>query len=468
MIKETKEYIIKNNMIKQNDTVIAAVSGGADSVCLLVVLDELRQDLRFKLEAVHVEHGIRGDESKSDAEYVKNLCRSINIECHVYNVDVPAFAQKSGMGLEEAARVLRYNVFEDIAVRKKASVAVAHHQEDNAETVLFQMIRGSGMRGLGGIRPVSSKKNVTYIRPLLPVSRSDIENFLEKKDIRYVTDSTNSDVEYSRNRIRHEVMPVLRKINKRAVEHISSAAQNQSLMWDYIESQISAAKDAALKIENDSVTIDIDEFMKLHPALKSELAKEAICIAAGRRKDIGSIHVSSLIELIDMQTGRKINLPYDLTARKSYDKIILSKNKPVQNDGRSSYEIDKTKCRERPVELIVENGVIIFEILGFNGKMNEIPKKSCTKWLDYDKIKNGFVVRKRMAGDYIIIDDMGHRKKLKEYFVNQKIPAEQRNNMWLIAEDNEIIAILGDRSGNSALVSSDTKEVLQITFYGGR
>lgn len=100
--------------------------------------------------------------------------------------------------------------------------------------------------------------------------------------------------------------------------------------------------------------------------------------------------------------------------------------------------------------------------------MNEIPKKSCTKWLDYDKIKNSFVVRKRMAGDYIIIDDMGHRKKLKEYFVNQKIPAEQRDDMWLIAEDNEILAILGDRSGNSALVSSDTKEVLQITFYGGR
>ena len=468
MIKETKEYIIKNNMIKQNDTVIAAVSGGADSVCLLVVLDELRKDLQFKLEAVHVEHGIRGDESKCDAEYVKNLCREKNIECHVYNVDVPAFSKKSGLGLEEAARILRYNVFEDIAVKKGASVAVAHHEEDNAETVLFQMIRGSGMRGLGGIRPVSSKNNVTYIRPLLPVSRADIEKFLEKKGIGYVTDSTNSDVEYSRNRIRHEVIPVLRKINKRAVEHISAAAQNQSLMWDYIESQISEAKDRVLKIENDRTFIDIDGFMKMHPALKSELAKEAICIAAGRRKDIGSVHVSSLIELMDMQTGRKINLPYDLTARRSYNKIILSKNKPVQNDGQLSYEIDKRKCRERTVELIVENGIIRFELLKFNGKMNEIPKKSYTKWLDYDKIKNSFVVRKRMAGDYMIIDDMGHHKKLKEYFVNQKVPAEQRNNMWLIAEDNEILAILGDRSGNSALVSSDTKEVLQITFDGGK
>ena len=185
MIRRTKEYILENKMIKNHSTVLVALSGGADSVCLLLLLNEIKRqctdELDFALEAVHVEHGIRGAESREDARFASDLCERLHIPCHVHSVDVPQYAASHGLGLEEAARILRYEVFEEEAGRylcetayaadkkqgnsRQAVVAVAHHMEDNAETVLFQMLRGSGAKGLSGMHPVSVKNGVTYIRP---------------------------------------------------------------------------------------------------------------------------------------------------------------------------------------------------------------------------------------------------------------------------------------------------------------
>ena len=194
MIRRTKEYILENKMIKNHSTVLVALSGGADSVCLLLLLNEIKRqctdELDFALEAVHVEHGIRGAESREDARFASDLCERLNIPCHVHSVDVPQYAASHGLGLEEAARILRYEAFEEEAGRypcetanasdqkqgnsRQAVVAVAHHMEDNAETVLFQMLRGSGAKGLAGMHPVSVKNGVTYIRPLLSATRAQL------------------------------------------------------------------------------------------------------------------------------------------------------------------------------------------------------------------------------------------------------------------------------------------------------
>ena len=482
ILKQTKEYILQNKMIQPGSCVIAALSGGADSVCMLLLLKKLSRELDFTLEAVHVEHGIRGEESRKDAEFAMNLCKKLDITCHMHPVDVPVYAKRTGLGLEEAARILRYAAFEEEAGKYKAdgqtvSVAVAHHQEDNAETVIFQMLRGSGVKGLTGIHPVSGKNSVTYIRPLLFASRADIEAYLKENGQEFVTDATNSDTAYSRNRLRHDVFPIFAQINDRAVEHINESARQLESMYDFFTGQLQAACDEAIYRENDTVVLRIDVFKRLHHALQSGVARECIHMAAGRLKDIGSTHIAMLTELAGMQSGRSVDLPYGVTAVRSYDRIILSKRENYAGkscvDATAEIIISESELSQIAIpgtekKIPLENSsYITLKVSCFDGKMDEIPKKPYTKWLDYDKMKKGFEIRRRRAGDYIVVDDQGHRKKLKAFFINEKVPSEQRDRLWLIAQDSLVQSILGGRSGQSALVSPQTKEVLEITFYGG-
>lgn len=567
MLDSTKKYIVENNLIDQGTLVFAALSGGADSVCMLILLNELKSELGFELKAIHVEHGIRGAESQKDAEFAAEFCDSLQIECKVIHVDVPSYAKERGLGHEEAARILRYEAFENCvreADAKNVCVAVAHHMEDNAETVIFQMLRGSGARGLCGIRPMSQKNNVTYIRPILCASRNMIEDYLLSKNQKFVTDSTNSDTDYSRNKIRHEILPVLKQINERATEHINESARMLAIQCDYIDAQTntafervckqpstayekackqpSAAYKKACEQTNTAIEtggkytkelcIEIDSFLALHPALQTEVAHKAICEAAGRKKDIGSIHVKKLLELTDLQTGRHIDLPYGLTAYRRYGEIVIKRRATdethilkgthdeavVRLEGAASIQtpistlaltstleptlepilspiqqamneteadiaitpdnLEKIKSGEPLIVNLSNNhsnsskskSCVEITCIGFNGKVSEIPKKTYTKWFDYDKIKKGFLIRKRRTGDYLIVDDAGHRQKLKQYFVNAKIPADVRDDLWLVADDSQILAVLGARSGKTAEVTSDTKTVLQIkqiSTYGG-
>ena len=204
----------KEKIVEDGDIVLAGVSGGADSVCLLLMLEQLQKKTDFLLEAVHVEHGIRGEESRKDAAFVKNLCQDHGIRCHIFSVEVPVFAEKHGLGLEEAARILRYECYKKAAEsvkkefpEKKIRLALAHHAEDNAETVLFQMVRGSGLDGLCGMSRRRDEGIYELIRPLLAQPREEIEAFLKECGQSYCTDETNLDTEYSRNRIRHQVLP---------------------------------------------------------------------------------------------------------------------------------------------------------------------------------------------------------------------------------------------------------------------
>ena len=307
-------------MIKNHSTVLVALSGGADSVCLLLVLNEIKRqcadELDFALEAVHVEHGIRGAESREDARFASDLCERLHIPCHVHSVDVPQYAASHGFGLEEAARILRYEAFEKEVTTayaadqkqgnsRQAVVAVAHHMEDNAETVLFQMLRGSGAKGLSGMHPVSVKNGVTYIRPLLSATRAQIEEYLKENGQAFVTDATNTDTAYSRNKLRHDVFPLLLQINDRAIEHINESAGQLAVMNDFYEEQLKEACDSMVSKKEGRVILEISRFESLHPALKSGVARECIHLASGRLKDITSMHIGALVKLAGQQSAEK-------------------------------------------------------------------------------------------------------------------------------------------------------------------
>ena len=209
--------MLRLHMAPSGVRIVAGVSGGADSVCLLLVLHSLSRQMGFELEAVHVEHGIRGQESIRDAEFTEALCAEIAVPCTRYEVNVPEYAKKQHLGFEEAARKLRYDAFfrraEEIrqTTGKQAVIALAHHREDNAETVLFRLLRGSGLRGLCGIRPVLRYRDYVVIRPLLETGRGEIESYLSKRGKTYCRDSTNEDEAYSRNRLRRRILPENRR-----------------------------------------------------------------------------------------------------------------------------------------------------------------------------------------------------------------------------------------------------------------
>ena len=216
-------YISEQHLIEQGDTVIAGVSGGADSVCLLFLLLDLKERLQINVTVLHIEHGIRGERSRQDAHFVEELCKTHDIPFQVRSVNATEYAGEHKVTLEEAARILRYEAFAEVAATygdAHVKIAVAHHRDDQAETVLFQMARGSGLHGLGGMHP----KRDRIIRPLLTCSRRDLELYLSENNLPYVTDETNQDNQYARNRIRNVILPELKEIQPGCIDHIAAAA----------------------------------------------------------------------------------------------------------------------------------------------------------------------------------------------------------------------------------------------------
>ena len=485
MIRRTKEYILENKMIKNHSTVLVALSGGADSVCLLLVLNEIKRqcadELDFALEAVHVEHGIRGAESREDARFASDLCERLHIPCHVHSVDVPQYAASHGLGLEEAARILRYEAFEKEAATAYAAdqkqgnsrqvvVAVAHHMEDNAETVLFQMLRGSGAKGLSGMHPVSVKNGVIYIRPLLSATRAQIEEYLKENGQAFVTDATNTDTAYSRNKLRHDVFPLLLQINDRAIGHINESAGQLAVMNDFYEQQLKEACDSMIYQKEGRVILEISRFESLHPALKSGVARECIHLASGRLKDITSTHIGALVKLAGQQSGRKINLPYGIIAEKSFGEVILfagrcDDEKEEIHITQKELEALSATGEQKNIKLSADGSYVTLCIQDFNGKMDEIPKKPYTKWFDYDKIKKCPTIRTRQTGDYLTIaDGRGEmiRKSLKSYFVDQKIPREERDRLPILAEEDHVLWVMGYRISEYYKVTENTKRILKV------
>lgn len=465
------------HMLKSGDKVLVGVSGGADSVCLLLLLSMLRQDMDFELMAVHVEHGIRGEESKEDAVFVKNLCFRYQIPCQIIEVDVSSYAKKNGLGMEEAARILRYEVFEKVALEQDAKIALAHHQEDNAETILFQMARGSSLSGMCGMQPLrETESGVCYIRPLLLFRREEIEAFLMMNEETWCEDSTNTDIVYSRNFLRARVLPDLQKVNARAVEHINQTAAHLTEIKDYLDAETERVWAAIVQCD-EKLTLDVNALLELPIVLQRQVAHKAIVSAAGRSKDITSMHVEDLLQLCKGQSGKKISLPYDILVYKEFDKVRLEQRNEGQSESPKEVHVfevskeDLEQCLQDGNEISIELGLLKQRIIlrGFKKENEtcEIPRKTYTKWLDYDKIKDGFCIRTRRSGDYFISDAVGHRKKLKSYFIDEKIPLVERDKKWLLSKDNEVLWLIGGRISEHVKVTQKTKYVVEITYDGG-
>lgn len=439
-------------MLGAEDKVIAGVSGGADSICLLFMLLKLREETGFGLDAVHIHHGLRGETADRDEAYVREVCEREGVELFVYHEDVGRYAREHALTVEEAGRDVRRARFLEVLDRQGGTrIALAHHMNDNAETVLWNLCRGTGLRGAGGISP----KNGVWIRPLLCVERSEIESYLENRGISYCTDETNLEDGYTRNRIRNYALPFLEEnINERSVSHIAGFAEKLRSVGEYIEAETSRyAKQCKKEGKRHALMIVKEQYEKVPEALKSGVILSLICEAAGRRKDIGEIHVKAVQQLMENQPGRKASLPYGLEAAREYEGVCVRQEMCAEDTDIPGKED--------------ENPVFQMRIFEKNMESVTFSQKNYTKWFDYDIISNTVKIRHREPGDYIVIDKEGRRQKLKQYFINTKIPREERDSLWLAADGKEIMWIVGYRQSQAYQVTEHTRRILEITIYGG-
>ena len=397
--------------------VCVALSGGVDSVCLLHYFKENAQALNITLSAVHIEHGIRGEESLRDMRFCQALCKSWEIPLHVISVNVPGFARKQKIGIEEAGRKLRYEQFFALLERGEVDfVATAHHQNDVAETILFRLARGTS---LAGMRAIAERKGI--VRPLLPFTREQIEEYVAQNKLDFVEDGTNMDEKYARNAIRHTVMPVLEEISSHAAEHISHfaalAAEDDKYLNALATKEVSYHQDEAL------VPADLPDPLFYRACL-------AAMNYVGVQKDYTGAHFEALSQLRARESGKKINLPSGVQAAREYDKIVF-------------YRAEEENLEEKP--FAAEYG----EWLG---------KEQTGLRVDMDAFPKNCVLRTRRERDFIV--PFGGRKKtLKKFLTDKKISARAGRKLKLIACGSEVLAVLGVEISDKLKVTENTTRV---------
>ena len=449
MKKKVLDFIRKNKLVKKGNSVVLGVSGGADSICMLKILSDLQKRLGISMYVLHINHQIRGEEADEDAAFVKKICTKFKVPHRIINVDVPALAEAEGLSVEETGRYIRYDEFSKYAYEVGATkIAVAHNSNDNAETVLMNLARGTGIKGLGGIPPKREMEDangniVEVIRPILCLSRKEIEQYLKENEIEYRNDSTNDSTDYTRNKIRLEIMPILENINDNAMQNITNASNELADTSEYIEKDVDEAYDEYVSEENGKLFLS-DESFAIDPIVLTGVIRKMIENTAGKLKDITRIHVGDVVSLSDKQVGKKVDLPYSIVAEREYEGISIS-----TEDNKSDEEKDTREV------------VIAFEEDGFD--VANIEELKHTKWLDYDKI-NDVVVRTRQKGDYIVIDADGSKKKLKKYFIDEKIPRRERDQVLVVADGNHVLWVVGYRISEAVKVTPDTKKIIRLEF----
>ena len=453
-------FVEKLNMIQDKDKVIVGISGGADSVCLLFVLLELRKRIPFSITAVHVNHRIRV-EADADAAFVRELCEEYEIPCHFYEYDVKAIAEKEHLSEEESGRKVRREAFEQTMRETGANkIALAHHQNDNAETLLLNLARGTGLQGLCGILPI----NGPYIRPLLCVSRDEIERFLAGKRISYCTDSTNESDAYARNRIRNRVIPYLeQEINPAVVCHIDRTIGQIRSAWEYMEGQKHIYEEQCVKSSELGYIVNKDAFCEVPEVLQAFIIKDVLTKAAGQAKDIEAVHLQLVQELMDRQVGRKLDLPYDISATRTYEGVRIEKKGTFESKI-VPHMLEPKMGKD--ISVYMAGKRITYSLLQKGKEPDQEMENSGIKTFDYDIIKGSLMLRTRESGDTIFLGP-GGTQKLKSFFVNQKVPQKQREETLLLAEGSQILWVDGFRTDMRYRVTENTKNILRIQIEKG-
>lgn len=453
MYNKVIETIKKFNMLNNGENIVVGLSGGADSCALTHILTRLSGKMDLHITAVHINHGIRGEEAERDERSAEEFCRRLNIEFIAYHCDIPSEAAKRGIGEEEAGRLVRYEKFYETAEKKNgAKTAVAHNMNDKAETLIMNLCRGAGMKGLAGIKPVGG----SIIRPLIFCTRDEIEKYCDDNNIEYCTDSTNLQNEYTRNKIRNILLPWLSEnINPAAGMNMANASELLREEEEYLESKAQEQYKKLLKDSGDGfVSLNADGLASEHSVIRRRVLRIALRSLRPDMRDFGRKHIENAEDILMGDTGRRISLPGGITVSKGYGLINILYDREKQ--GAFCYDIEPGKKY-----FIKETERYV--LLSLNEEKNiKNAVNICTKKIDYDKIKDKIQLRTRQTGDFISIKN--GRKKIKDIFIDDKIPSDKRDSCPMLVCGKSVI-IVGNRLGTDYYVGQDTKNILYIYIW---
>ncbi len=487
MLEKVRKYMELHHMIDRGDRIVMGVSGGADSVALFLLLNALKQEYDLRLFAVHVNHGIREDAGE-DETYVKRLCESYQVPCYVFKADIPSMAKENGMSEEEMGRAYRYEQFMKVMEKEQANkLAVAHHMDDQAETLLFHLIRGTDLAGMAGMRPVSDSKKL--IRPLLGCRKEELVRWLDEQNLNWREDCTNQDNRYTRNKLRNLVVPQLEEINAEAVGHIAGFADQALEYEEFFQSIVQEYRKEHVKDSDGCCETGKEELLKQKKILAEAVIYDMITGVCGVKKNITKEHVEAVYGLLKKQSGKRIVLPYETEAYLSYDRLMIRKKQEDNHKGAMDADIvlwDKENALGRMLSHdesenkqsfeLPQGGRLIFTLKNM-GRMSEEQKREIltkarnlknvyTKYFNCDTIKDTLHVRYPQKDDTIALGEDGRRKKVSRYFIDRKIPAEERKGRILIARGHEVLWIPGERRCETYRIYDDTKYVLELTYEG--
>ncbi len=463
LAKRVYEYITQNTLISVGDTVVVGVSGGADSVCLLSVLRELMPSLKIKLHVAHLNHLLRGEESDADAVYVSELARRWDLPVTVSRIDVKNYWKRHHVTLEEAARAVRYQFFADVACQIGANkIAVGHTADDQVETILMHIIRGSGMDGLRGMQldaPLESNTDIELrlIRPLLTITREETEAHCWFSQLTVCEDLSNAMPHYLRNSIRHQLLPLLRSYNEDFNNSLLRTAHLVTEDLAFLEEQVSCLWDELVEMKGTALIVDTNKLRSLHPALQYRICREIFQRRGGSRKDIELRHIAGMVKALSLSPGKTLSLPHGLKLAIGYNQWFIGEDL-------------ETLCPFPPLRgeytLSVPGTTII---PGWRIIVNQQTREATLRsgWeasFDYQATGNLLMVRGRRDGDILQPLGMPQNKKLQDFMVDAKIPRLWREHIPLVCTPQQIIWVAGWRIDDRVKVTPVTTEIISIKF----
>ena len=419
LVKKVKEFIEKEDLFSKQDKILVALSGGADSVALTRILITLG----YHCEAAHCNFELRGEESDRDEDFVRNFCRSLNIKCHSIHFETRRYAAQQSISIEMAARELRYNWFSKICEESDCQVvAVAHHKDDSVETMLLNLIRGTGINGLLGIRP----KNGNVVRPLLCASRQEVVEYLHRMNQTYVTDSTNLEDEYTRNKIRLNLLPLMEEINPSVKDGLVKTAS-------YLN-DISKVYQQAIKESIDRIFITPEKEISIEK-LMNEPAPQALLFEVLSPLGFNSTQVEEVYGSLNGQPGKR----------------FISSQWQVVKD-RELLLIEKVKTANDKPQIIFEEVLLTKEFV--------IPKDKNTACFDANKFKGIISIRKWEKGDYFIPFGMKGKKLVSDFMTDSKFSLLKKEQQWVLSCNDQIAWLIGERTDNRFRIDDSTQKVI--------
>jgi len=451
-IKRLMGYIRQHELLNPGDRVILGVSGGADSTAMLLLFSQIRYLLNLQLLTVHINHQLRGADSDHDQEAVKKLCYELNIPLIIRKVSLP----KDG-NLENEARKKRMEIFQQMMqLYQYRKVLLAHHQHDQAETVLLNLMRGSGVTGMAGIKPVSGH----ILHPMLCFSRKEIEELLQTAKLTWQTDSSNLDKGFSRNRVRHELIPTMRDAyNPQIVEHLVMQAeifrQTEEIMLDRTRLQF---KRIVIDINEEQAMLSLPLLRKLKPIERYYIYRKAIHKLSGVDSDFMSAHHLAIESVLAAGGSKKLDLANGILITKLYEELLISWKRTEETPEEKEVEIDAERAR-----VVFGHYRFQFKYLRTHPRIQEEGMNKYRVLIDADAITYPFKIRYRMPGDRFIPFGMEQFKRLKEFFIDEKVPKYERDLVPLLDDGEKIFWVVGHRLDNRVRYHEGSSRYLEIT-----